>query len=574
MIFQAVPAILGFVLMVTACSSKGSTPPRDDGQSAASSADGRNPDGGSTSSSDPVSGGRSSGSGSINDAGAGFMNASGGSSLGGQSGGGPVAFGGNGAGDGSSSGGSGARGGSSAGGGGAGGGTGGSAGTGAGGSEASGGSSGGETGGGGAAGTGGTDATGGTSSDSFDISMHLASDEDAKAPTTVTIVEWSTSAGEPTSATIQFGLTTDYDMSVPVDVAAAPQRAVLLGMKPEQTYHVRIVANVGGKERVSDDRTITTGAAPDSTRLNISKYEVLSEDQRESGFILTSHWSGPSQGVAYILDQDGDPVWWYSADFDQGVAKAALSADMQNVWMTSSSNTGGEPLLRVGVDGLKPQEYDAGASHDVIPVEGEVMLYIGYNGWGVMEIDPSGQTRKVLDFDDIIPENMPLDPFLFHPNSLAYDALNDRYLLSSLGLDVFFFPRSGGTKDNLQRLTSMIGPNTGWGGRQHRAGPVPNDHLLLFANSGGQAEATSKVFEFDLDSGEEVWSYDSGEGTDNFGDVQRLPGGNTLVTYSNAGVIQEVTPDGNKVLEIVSNEYLGYATWFPSLYPAADNAAP
>jgi len=106
----------------------------------------------------------------------------------------------------------------------------------------------------------------------------------------------------------------------------------------------------------------------------------------------------------------------------------------------------------------------------------------------------------------------------------------------------------------------------------HRAWPLPDDHLLLFANLGGEADLTSRVIEYDLDTGEEVWSYESGELTPNFGDVQRLPGGNTLVTFSNAGVIHEVTPEGELVLEIVTEENLGYVTWVPSLYGTSDPA--
>jgi hypothetical protein len=70
-----------------------------------------------------------------------------------------------------------------------------------------------------------------------------------------------------------------------------------------------------------------------------------------------------------------------------------------------------------------------------------------------------------------------------------------------------------------------------------------------------------------------VWRYEGGVHSSNFGNVQRLPNGNTLVNYSNAGVIHEVTPDRVKVLEITANPYLGYATWRPDLYGPLDDAA-
>jgi len=410
------------------------------------------------------------------------------------------------------------------------------------------------------------------SADMFEIRMHLASEDDPRAPTTVGIVEWSTSAGTPSAATIQFGLTTDYGMTAPTDVTSPSSRGVLLGMKPDQTYHVRIVVSVDGEELVSDDRTITTGPAPDADRLSEVIFDVLSEDAREPGFLIGSYWNGPNDGMAFILDPDGEIVWWYDPELEEGVAKAALSADGRDLWMISPTNIGGEPLVRVGMDGLEPQTYGStGGSHDIIPIERDVMAFINYGGGNVAEIDRTGELREVLNFEDL--PNLLSGPPI-HPNALAYDSTEDRYLMSDLVRDVYFFPRAGGTPENIELLTSLVGPSESWGTNVHRAMPLPENHLLLFANHGGEVEASSKVVEFDLDSGEQVWSYESGDLTSNFGDVQRLPGGNTLVTYSNAGLIHEVRPEGDLVLEITTQANLGYATWVPSLYGTSDVGSP
>jgi hypothetical protein len=74
------------------------------------------------------------------------------------------------------------------------------------------------------------------------------------------------------------------------------------------------------------------------------------------------------------------------------------------------------------------------------------------------------------------------------------------------------------------------------------------------------------VFEFDLDAGQEVERYVDERFTANFGDVQRLPGGNMLVTYSNAGVVVELDSEREPALEITAAPYLGYVTWCASLY--------
>ena len=95
----------------------------------------------------------------------------------------------------------------------------------------------------------------------------------------------------------------------------------------------------------------------------------------------------------------------------------------------------------------------------------------------------------------------------------------------------------------------------------------PNGNMLLFNN--GQSGA-SHVFEFQItDSGSfgitTVKDFTSGNYSSNsMGDVQRLPNGNTLITYSRAGVIMEVDPSWATVQTI--NGEFGYADWRETLY--------
>jgi hypothetical protein len=57
----------------------------------------------------------------------------------------------------------------------------------------------------------------------------------------------------------------------------------------------------------------------------------------------------------------------------------------------------------------------------------------------------------------------------------------------------------------------------------------------------------------------------TGTGTGNtLGDVQRLPGGNTLVTYSTDAKIVELDPDWNEVQTFSAR--VGYSSWRPTLY--------
>lgn len=94
-----------------------------------------------------------------------------------------------------------------------------------------------------------------------------------------------------------------------------------------------------------------------------------------------------------------------------------------------------------------------------------------------------------------------------------------------------------------------------WGSGQllgpHDAQLLDNGNLLIFDN--GLGRGWSRVLELDPVDESIVWEYRATEPTDFYtaskGSNQRLPNGNTLIADSDAGVIFEVTPDGEKVWE-------------------------
>ena len=61
-----------------------------------------------------------------------------------------------------------------------------------------------------------------------------------------------------------------------------------------------------------------------------------------------------------------------------------------------------------------------------------------------------------------------------------------------------------------------------------------------------------------------VHDYPGTAASSTLGDVQRLPGGNTLVTYSQAGAALEVDPSWAPVQKIEG--VWGYADWRETLY--------
>ena len=99
--------------------------------------------------------------------------------------------------------------------------------------------------------------------------------------------------------------------------------------------------------------------------------------------------------------------------------------------------------------------------------------------------------------------------------------------------------------------------NNDWG-QQHDCQLLENGNILLFANgihvSGGVF--SSKVIEFDWDTGEELWSYSGSPPwtmfSPNISGAQRQPNGNTLICEGLNGRILEVTNLGEIVWDYIS----------------------
>lgn len=427
------------------------------------------------------------------------------------------------------------------------------------------GSSGGSVGGGGVAGggqaSGGASSTGGTSglevSLDFEISAQLASDIDETAPTTVGIVSWALPGETITSAQIEFGLDESYGMEAPVGLSESSFRTLLLGMKPSQTYHYRVVASTTEGTLVSPDQTLQTGAPP--TLVPLPSFDVVEEAARERGFLVLSFWRGEGASHVFILDADGDPVWWFDSKMN-GVARARMSADGKNMWMIEPSNMGA-PLARVTMDALDHQVYEGlVGSHDLTPVEGSTMAYLDYGESdcdSIFEIEPDGTTSEVFESQEVASGQC-------HGNALRYSKKEGFYTMSDVSTDVWVISRMGEFQWGLAERVS--GGVSAWGGRNH-GHHLLDESLLVFANAGG-GQQISSVVEYDF-AGNELFSYvgSGNEFSANLGDVQRLPGGNTLVTFSNDGIIHEVTPAKQVVLKLVTGgQSFGYSLWRESLY--------
>ena len=430
---------------------------------------------------------------------------------------------------------------------------------------ATGGAGGAHVGSGGTAGSGPSTGTGGSGQGSlFTIMVQLASAVKSTAPTTVGIVTWSISASGITSAHIDFGLDTSYGMTAPVDLTVAMYRTLLLGMKPAKTYHFRITASDGTSTYTSNDQTVTTGAKLSSTPL--TSFSVKNAASLPKGFFITSFWQGTGSKVPFIFDTDGDVVWWYTAassESTDGISRARMSADSQSIWLVNESLSG-NPLRRVTIDGLTTQTYsNTKSSHDIAAVTADTMAYLDYSESdcnSIFEINNAGTFKEVFEPTGVTGPGTSFPSC--HGNSVRYSKKEDYYTYSDWQEDVAVVNRAG----TLQWLLSkkVSGGHTAWGGEQHGT-QLLDSSILIFANMGTAGK--SQAVEYGLDGHLiKAFSANGGSNVTNFGDVQRLSNGNTIITYSTSSLMQEVDASDSVVLEVKGSGSFGYVEFRDSLY--------
>lgn len=344
---------------------------------------------------------------------------------------------------------------------------------------------------------------------------------------TVGIIEWSTVMHPVTSAYIELGLDTAYGQRAPVDLNEPEHRTLLLGMKPSSVYHYRIVVN--GCE--GEDYTLETGAPP--ADLPEKTVSVRDEASSAGGFIVTS--TGMKSRYAYILDEDGDYVWWYPFEAGNpdgrmdGIGRARMSADGKLMW-AGTINVGCYCgyLYRIPMDGLGEQEsLPVNRHHDFALLPDDTVATIEYTDDGdeIVERSESGAVRTAYRLrDDFTGDGIDWS----HCNAIHYYPEDDSYTVSCLALNnIMKIDRSSGTLMwNLQSDSEGDFHGVSWDG-QHGHQLLENGNVLLFTNRGAiRGETTDGGDPFGADGSEvlelslnrragtitETWRYKGGTG--------------------------------------------------------------
>lgn len=425
------------------------------------------------------------------------------------------------------------------------------------------------SGGGGATSSGGSAGAAGDSSEdcNFEVDAELS-----PAISTVGVVTWSVTPDAVEKAHIEFGLTSvGFAQQAPVDLDAPEHRTLLLGMKGERDYWFRVVAKVDGRTCRSETFTLTTGPTPNS--LPTIRREVLIENAVAPGFVVSTTGlggRGTSSGpMAFIIDHEGDVVWWAPAP--SGAGRARMNWEGSEMWISAVNNGGrGGEMRRVSMDGLDVEASVAGleaAHHDFTVLPGGRIVTIMHREGGcssVVQRDPDGTITPVVENVSTLYE--PVREC--HPNAIHYHPEDESFTLSDRNPNLFVkFTRSGELEWQFGGLNPLGSWMPGVWQVNHGHHLLDNGNFVFFSN--GLGARASPVFEFELDpaagTAREVWRYQSQYSSTTLGDVQRLPNGNTFVTYSNAGVMHEVDADGELVQSFATGS-LGYAMHRPTLY--------
>jgi hypothetical protein len=164
----------------------------------------------------------------------------------------------------------------------------------------------------------------------------------------------------------------------------------------------------------------------------------------------------------------------------------------------------------------------------------------------------------------------------YHSNSILYHELDDSYTIGDRNPSTFIkvtragklIWQFGGSCNGAPAPQCVAGDWTINHGHQ----VLDNGNFLFFNNGAYRSTTPSVALEYSLATSSTmqtalVKSYASSTKahSDSLGDVQRLPNGNTLVVFSNEGLIEEVDSAWN-VVQTLQTSSLGYADWRQSLY--------
>jgi len=412
---------------------------------------------------------------------------------------------------------------------------------------------------------------------------------------TVVTVRWTPGVDEVDDAWVEYGVPGTLDRTAPAQETDDGQfEAVVLGLRASTDYALRTAVTAGGETTTCDVGTVTTGPLPAS--MPGFAWHAAGAGDITPGYMLTSLVATPPMPV--ILDTEGHVVWWYEFDEGHPSAMSRLIPSVDGRSFILQEPSGGDQfedpgdVLRVSYDGMGT-EVIAGAEsghHDMAELPDGTLAIIEED-WRdvegeqvaadrIVEVQPDGSLVEIWNaWDHEAYTGVADEGFSFtHANAIDHVEAEDAYHVSLRNLHTIYkIDRASG--DVLWKLGgedssfTLPGGDTGFSYYQHQFQPM-GDEILIFDN-GDPAVYDSRVVHYRLDpftdEAELLWEHHSDPPLYNYGlgDVTRLDSGNTLVTWSVFGRLEEVNPGGEPVWRINVDEIgagIAYTTFLESLY--------
>ena len=407
---------------------------------------------------------------------------------------------------------------------------------------------------------------------------------------TVGIVTFTTSATSPTEAHIDFGLDTNYGMTAPVTLSSTTSnRTLLLGMKASKTYHYRISLTSSSGTCVGGDNTFATGALPNGSALPMLTITPTTKPAGLwGGFLVIGSYQGATN-QSFILDADGDFVWWY-ADGADGCG-TRMSYDGQYMWINNGNvpaTSGSTHVHRVTMDGMTDTDLStpfANMSHQVTPLpDGSVAFYAsGSNGCDDIKIFPANGTASSTPTTVVNARTAHGGTGACHVNNIEYSQADDTLVFSDLDNDCLtkVSKTTGATvwvlNGNTGGITSTFTGDL-WSGGEHGFHLLSLTDVLLFNNNdqGSSSQALELTLDTSAKKSTKKWSYTPSTATKVMvlGDVQRMTtagpsgagNGNTIVDFGTGNKVHEVDASGTMLQEIKSQYPFGFMEKRATLY--------
>jgi hypothetical protein len=364
----------------------------------------------------------------------------------------------------------------------------------------------------------------------------------------------------------------------------------LLGLRAATTYTISLEVRRNGTAVTGTGTSYSTpGLPPAIAGVTLA---LISGTPLASGYTLASMVAPDNHGYLIAFDGTGNVRWFH--DFGQiyvQEAKQQTNGDftvyvgnsfgdnpytgafveltpqgdsVRTILATGSPYTDGHELQVVSdskgnrvadylfgydIRGIDQSAYGGGtndqiAGHQLVRIAASGAVDTVFQGWGYWT-----QADKVDP-----PTN---DQSIDHPNSIDFD-LDGGLIVSyrNLGAIIKLDPvthavlwQFGGTRNQFSFIND---PLNGFGG-QHSVRVLPNGHFLIFDNGVTHSPQSSRAVEYAVDQAAKtatlVWQYAPSPALFNefTGSVQRLVNGNTVIAWTNSGLIDEVSPSGTLI---------------------------